>query len=279
MKGSAAARRLGRLFGLHLPVLLIVAFALAPYAWTFLSSITPERDLNLGVRYFPERPTADNYFRLFARISFGRNIKDSLFVAAGTTVLGLSLTLTASYSFSRFAFRFRGPLLIQFLVINMFPVVLLLIPLFIIMRILGLMDSHLALIIAYSTFTIPFATWMMTSFFRAIPKELDESAQIDGLGRVGTMVRIIIPVAAPGIAATGIYIFITAWNEFIYAAVLTSSRVRTIPVALQNMVGEYQIAWGLLTSGGILAALPVVVLFFFVQKQLIGGMTAGAVKG
>jgi multiple sugar transport system permease protein len=267
------------LLSLHLPVLAIVAFAIAPYVWTFLTSITPERDLNLEVRYFPRHPTMGNYARLFANIRFGRNVRDSLIVASGTTVLGLALTTTASYSFSRFTFRFRGPLLIQFLVINMFPVVLLLIPLFIIMRILGFMDTYMALIIAYSTFTIPFSTWMMTSFFRAIPKELDESAQIDGLGRIGTMVRIVIPIAAPGIAATAIYIFITAWNEFIYAAVLTTSGVRTIPVALQNMVGEYQITWGLLTSGGVLAALPVIVLFFFVQKQLTGGMTAGAVKG
>jgi multiple sugar transport system permease protein len=285
---TAAARRrrrtrllrgLGRLAGLHFPVLAIVLFAIAPYIWTFLTSITPERDLNIEVRYFPRHPTTENYARLFANIHFGRNVRDSLLVASGTTVLGLSLTLTASYSFSRFKFRFRDPLLVQFLVINMFPVVLLLIPLFIIMRTLHLMDTHLALIVAYSTFTIPFSTWMMTSFFRAIPRELDESAQIDGLGRIGTMLRIVIPVAAPGIAATAIYIFITAWNEFIYAAVFTTSAVRTIPVALQNMVGEYQITWGLLTSGGVLAALPVIVLFFFVQKQLIGGMTAGAVKG
>ena len=279
MKRRKRARWLRRLLGLHLPVLGIVAFAIAPYVWTFITSITPERDLNVEVRYFPRRPTAENYARLFANIRFGRNVRDSLIVASGTTVLGLSLTLTASYSFSRFRFRFRGPLLIQFLVINMFPVVLLLIPLFIIMRVLGLMDTHAALIIAYSTFTIPFSTWMLTSFFRAIPTELDESAQMDGLGRLGTMVRIVFPIAAPGIAATAIYIFITAWNEFIYAAVFTTSRVRTIPVALQNMVGEYQITWSLLTSGGVVAALPVVVMFFFVQKQLISGMTAGAVKG
>jgi multiple sugar transport system permease protein len=260
-------------------VLAIVAFAIAPYAWTFITSITPERDLNVEVRYFPRSPTADNYARLFRYVHFGRSVADSLVVACGTTALGLSLTLTASYSFSRFRFRMRAPLLIQFLVINMFPVVLLLIPLFIIMRVLGLMDTHVALIVAYSTFTIPFATWMMTSFFRAIPRELDESAQMDGLGRIGTMVRIVIPIAAPGIAATAIYIFITAWNEFIYAAVFTTSRVRTIPVALQNMVGEYQIAWGPLTAGGVLAATPVIALFFFVQKQLVSGMTAGAVKG
>jgi multiple sugar transport system permease protein len=167
----------------------------------------------------------------------------------------------------------------QFLVINMFPIMLLIVPLFIIMKNLNLMDTSLALIIAYSTFTIPFSTWMMTSFFNAIPIELDEAGQIDGCSRLGTMFRITIPIALPGILSTGIYIFITAWNEFIYAAILTGRNVRTIPVALQNMIGEYQIEWGLLTAGGVLSALPVLILFFFIQKQLIHGMTSGAVKG
>ena len=119
----------------------------------------------------------------------------------------------------------------------------------------------------------------MTGFFRAIPRELDESAQIDGLGRFGTFVRVIVPIALPGVSATGIYIFINSWNEFIYASILTSSAVRTIPVSLQNMVGEYQIAWGLLTAGGVVAAIPILTMFFFIQKTMISGMTAGAVKG
>ncbi len=272
-------RSLKRIFGLHLPVILLVLFAVGPYIWTFITSLTPDVELNTGFRYFPQHPTFGNYVRLFRNINFGKNMMDSFLVAAGSTILGLGLTLTASYSFARFRFRFRKPLLLQFLVINMFPIVLLLIPLFILMKKLGLMDTRLALILAYSTFTIPFSTWMMTSFFRAIPKELDESALIDGLSRFGAMLRIVFPVAMPGISATGIYIFITAWNEFLYAAVLTSSKVRTIPVALQNMVGEFQIAWGLLTAGGILTALPIIILFFFVQKQMISGMTAGAVKG
>lgn len=268
-----------RLLGLHLPVLLIVLFAVAPYLWTFISSITPESEIDKAMRYFPEKATVDNYARLFGNIAFGKNVKDSFIVALGSTVIGLALTLTASYSFSRFDFRFKRFFLVQFLVINMFPVVLLIIPLFIMMRRLGVMDTHFALMIAYSTFTIPFATWMMTGFFRAIPRELDESAQMDGLGRFGTFFRVIVPIALPGVSATGIYIFINAWNEFIYASILTSSSVRTIPVSLQNMVGEYQIAWGLLTAGGVVAAIPILALFFFVQKTMISGMTAGAVKG
>lgn len=268
-----------RLLTLHLPVLLITLFAIGPYLWTLISSVTPDNPSSTGFRFFPEEPTLGNYQRLFGNIKFGKNIKDSLIVAAGSTALGLMLTLTASYSFARFKFKGRTPLLVQFLVINMFPIVLLVIPLFVMMKNLGLMDTHLALIIAYSTFTIPFATWMMTGFFRAIPRELDESAQIDGLGRFGTFVRVILPIAAPGVSATGIYIFISAWNEFIYASILTSSAVRTIPVSLQTMIGEYQIAWGLLTAGATVAAVPIVILFFFVQKTMISGMTAGAVKG
>jgi multiple sugar transport system permease protein len=268
-----------RLIGLHLPVLIIVLFALAPYIWMFISSITPEADLYGEVfRYFPVHPSFENYPKIFQKISFARNLRDSLIVATATMLVGLAISLTASYSFSRFRFRGRNYLMIQFLVINMFPIVLLLIPLFVIMRVLKLIDTYFALIIAYSTFTIPFSTWMMTSFFNAIPKQLDEAALVDGCTRFTAMTRVIVPIAFPGIAATAIYIFITAWNEFLYAAILTGNKVLTIPVALQNLIGEYNIAWGLLTAGGVISVIPVVVLFFFIQKQLVSGMTAGAVK-
>jgi multiple sugar transport system permease protein len=269
-----------RLLGLHLPVLLIVAFALAPYLWMFISSITPDSEAyGPEFRYFPHHPDFKNYPRIFQKVAFARNLRDSLIVATATMLLGLSISVSASYSFSRFRFRGRDALLLQFLVINMFPVVLLLIPLFVIMRILRLIDTYLALIVAYATFTIPFSIWMLTGFFNAIPRELDQAALVDGCNRLGAMLRVTVPIAMPGIAATGIYIFITAWNEFLYAAILTGTRVLTIPVALQNLIGEYQIAWGLLTAGGVISVIPVLILFFFIQRQLISGMTAGAVKG
>lgn len=268
-----------RLLGTHLPVLVIVLFALAPYGWMACSSITPDRELyGETFRYFPSNPSLENYPRIFDKLSFARNLRDSLIVAATTMLAGLGITTTASYSFSRFRFAWRNFLLLQFLVINMFPVVLLLIPLFVIMRTLGLIDTYLALVVAYCTFTIPFSTWMMTSFFNAIPRELDQAALVDGCTRFGAMWRVTIPIALPGIAATGIYIFITAWNEFLYAAILSGTRVLTVPVALQNLIGEYHIAWGLLTAGGVVSVVPVLVLFFFVQKTLISGMTAGALK-
>lgn len=273
-------RILKRCLILYLPVLLIVLFAIGPYIWTFISSITLEKELYQSeFRFFPEHPTTDNYIRLFSKLNFAGNMIDSLIVAVMTAFAGLILTIPASYSFSRFNFRGRKFLLMQFLIINMFPIMLLIIPLFIMMKVLGLMDTYGALIIAYSTFTIPFSTWMLTSFFNSIPVDLDKSAQIDGCSRIGALIRIVLPVAMPGVFSTGIYIFITAWNEYLYSAILTTSKVRTIPLALQNMIGEYQIEWGLLTAGGVISALPVIILFFFIQKQLISGMTAGAVKG
>ncbi len=271
---------LRKIFTVHLPVFAIVLFAIGPYIWSVISSITPEREMYTSeFRYLPQNPTTENYGRLFTKVNFLANLGDSLVVATFAMLFGLAVSVTASYSFSRFKFRGRRPLLIQFLIINMFPIVLLLIPLFVIMSRLHLRDTYIALVLAYATFAIPFSTWMMTSFFNAIPRSLDEQAQIDGCSRFTAMIRVIIPIALPGIAATAIYIFITAWNEFVFASVLTGNDVQTIPIALQNMVGQYQIEWGLLTAGGVVSAIPVLILFFFIQKQLISGMTAGAVKG
>jgi multiple sugar transport system permease protein len=269
-----------RFFVIDIPVALILVFALGPYVWSFITAITPNEALDAGgVRYFPENPTMVNFVGLFKNIDFLKNMKDSLIVSTATMVVGICISVSAAYSFSRYKFRGRNFFLIQFLAINMFPIVLILIPLFVIVSRLRLMDSYFALIIAYSTFTIPFSVWMMTGFFNAIPRELDEAAEVDGCSQLSGLVRVVLPVAMPGISATGIYTFITAWNEFLYAVMLTNKNVRTIPVALQNMVGEYKIDWGLLNAGGVVSAIPVIVLFFFIQRQLISGMTSGAVKG
>lgn len=271
---------LRRTLTLHLPMAAIVLFAIGPYLWMLLTSIRPESTLFSPQRtLLPEALTPANYLRLFTKTSFIANLGHSLVVALGTVALGLALSLTAAYAFSRFRFAGRRMLMMSFLLINMFPIVLLIIPLFITMRVLGILDTHLALVLAHSTFSIPFATWMMTSYFDAIPRSLDEAAMVDGCTALGAMIKVVLPLAMPGVIATGIYIFITSWNEYLYASVLAGQQVRTLTVAVQTLIGEYEIAWGLLTAGGVVGALPVTLLFMAIQTRLIAGMTQGAVKG
>ena len=223
--------------------------------------------------------TLENYARLFATVGFADNLLDSFIVAGGTVIVGLSLSVTAAYSFSRFNFRGKRILMLQFLLINMFPLVLLILPLFVLMRVLGLLDTHVALIIANSTIAIPFSIWMMVSYINGIPRSLDEAAMTDGCTRLQALRRVVLPLCLPGIIATGIYIFITSWNEYLYALTLGGREVRPITVAVQTLIGEYEVQWGLLTAGGIVGALPATVLFLLVQKRLISGLTQGAVKG
>ena len=269
-----------RLLTLHIPMAAIVLFAIGPYLWMLMTSLKHESTLfSAGRTILPDAVTLENYIRLFSKTAFLKNLGHSFIVASGAVILGLSVSITAAYSFSRYRFKGRRPLMLMFLLINMFPVVLLIIPLFIIMRHLNLLDTHAGLILAHSTFAIPFATWMMISYFNAVPRSLDEAAQVDGCHPIGAMIRVVLPVILPGIIATGIYIFITSWNEYLYASVLAGQDVRVLTVAVQTLIGEYEIAWGLLTAGGVVGALPVTLLFMFIQKRLISGMTQGAVKG
>ena len=271
---------LRRTLTLHLPMAAIVAFAIGPYLWMLLTSLRIESTLFAPNRtLLPDTLTAANYLRLFTKTTFVANLGHSLVVALGTVVLGLALSVTAAYAFSRYRFKGRRLLMMTFLLVNMFPLILLIIPLFITMRVLGILDTHLAVILAHATFAIPFSTWMMTSYFDAIPRSLDEAALVDGCTPLGAMLKVVLPLALPGVIATGIYIFITSWNEYLYASVLAGQDVRTLTVAVQTLIGEYEIAWGLLTAGGVVGALPVTVLFLLIQKRLIAGMTQGAVKG
>ncbi|SHN11960.1 carbohydrate ABC transporter permease [Roseibium suaedae] len=271
---------LRRIMTTDLPVLLIVLFAMGPFAWIILTSLTPSRVLDAtGVSLSPSGWSLDNYARLLRQTSFLGNMLDSLIIAGGTVVLGLVVSVTAAYAFSRFRFAGRKLFMLQFLLINMFPVVLLILPLFMVMRKAGILDTHFGLILANSTVAIPFAVWMLTSYIGAIPKSLDEAAMIDGCSRLTALRRVVLPLTMPGIISTGIYIFITAWNEYLYALTLGGRNVRPVTVAIQTLIGEYQIEWGLLAAGAVVGAMPATLLFLIVQRRLIGGLTQGAVKG
>ena len=271
--------RLRRLLEVELPIVLIIIFALAPYVWMVLTSIKPDADISARpLRYLPSTITVEHYDTLLNRTTFAVNLLNSLVVALGAVAVGLLVSVPASYAFSRFRFRGRRVLMTGFLVINMFPIVLLIIPLFVLMRALGLLDTFIGVIAGHSTFAIPFAIWMLTSYMNAIPRELDEASTLDGASLLQTVRLIIIPLAMPGIVTTAIYIFVTSWNEYLFAMMLSGQNVRTVTVALQLFIGEFTVQWGLLTAGGTLVAIPVTILFLIVQRRLVGGLTAGAVK-
>jgi multiple sugar transport system permease protein len=274
------SRRLRLLLGTELPVALILGFALIPWAWMLLSSVRPDADLTrTPLRLIPSAFTLANHIELLARTSFAANLRDSLIVACGAVALGLAVSLPAAYAFSRFRFPGRSALQVQFLVINMVPVVMLILPLFILFRQLGLLDTYLALIAGHATFTMPFAIWLMASYLDGIPTDLDAAAAIDGATRWQQMRLVILPLTLPGLVAVGLYLFIASWNEYLFALMLAGRHVRTVTVALQSFIGENQIQWGLLMAGGTLVALPATLLFLLTQKRLVGGLTGGAVKG
>ena len=271
--------RLRRLLEIELPILFILMFALAPYLWMVLTSVKPNEAISIfPVQYLPERFTLEHYSVLLAKTSFAAHLGHSLLISIGAVALGLGVSVPAAYAFSRYRFRGRKAALVLFLVINMVPVVLLIIPLFVLMRSFGLLDTHLGIVLGHATFAIPFSVWMMTSYFNALPIELDEAALVDGATRLQTIRHVVLPLAMPGIVTTGIYIFVNSWNEYLFAMMLSGQSVKTVTVALQSFIGEFTVQWGLLTAAGTLIAIPVTILFLIIQRRLVGGLTAGAVK-
>lgn len=262
-------------------VIAVVIFALAPIVWTFITSLKREQDIITPVlQYLPTQVTFENYVNIWNRSNFQRLVGNSLITTTLTLIICITLGSLAAYGFSRYRFRGRGVLLLFYLIIRMFPVVLMIIPLFIMLRNLRLLDSQFGLAVAYSTFLLPLCVWMMKGFFDAIPADLEDAARIDGCTRIGALVKVVLPLARSGLVATAIFIGIAAWNEYLFALMLTTSQnSRTWPVGLQLMIGEFQLAWGTFSAGGIISIVPVIVFFSFVQRALIRGITAGAMKG
>ena len=259
----------------------VAAFSLFPLLWTLLTSLKLEQDIvTRTLQYLPRRITFGNYVTLWQQSDFPTLVANSVVVTTITGAISLTIGTLAAYSFSRYRFRGRGKLLIFYLVIRMFPVVLLIIPLFVMMRDLGLLDSRFGLALAYTTFLMPLCIWMLKGFFDAIPADLEDAARIDGCTRLGALARIVLPLARSGLITTAVFIAIAAWNEFLFALMMTTSQgSRTWPVGLQLMVGEFQLPWGPLSAGGVLSIVPIVLFFAIIQRSLIRGLTAGAVKG
>jgi multiple sugar transport system permease protein len=259
----------------------LAAVTTLPIVWTFLTSIKVETDIvRRDIVYLPTHFTFENYVKLWSQSSYPALVLNSVIIASLTVLICLLTGTVASYAFSRFQFRGRTQLMLAYLVVRMFPAVLMIVPLFIVMRDFGLLDTRLGLAIAYTSFLLPLFVWMLKGFFDAAPRELESAARIDGSTRIGAMFRIVIPIARNGLVATCVFVAIASWNEYLFALMLTTSQgSRTWPVGLQLMVGEFQLPWGMLAAGGMISILPVIVLFALVQRIMVAGITAGAVKG
>jgi arabinogalactan oligomer / maltooligosaccharide transport system permease protein len=266
------------------PVLWVVTIAFSGNQSLAIADLPPDPgvwDRLRAVAPWPPRWSMDNFASVFADQPFARWVLNSALIAVATTVVGVFLSCTAAYAFSRFKFPGRRAGMMSFLVSQMFPGTLTLIPLYIIIvQWLGLGSTRLGLVIVYATTSIPFSVWMLKGYFDTIPRELEEAALIEGAGPGTVFWRIVLPLAKPAIAITALFSFMTAWNEFIQAATFMDKEdMYTAPVGLRFFVGGFSQQWGYFAAGSIIVSIPVVVLFLYLQKYLISGLTAGSVKG
>jgi multiple sugar transport system permease protein len=266
-------------------VLVLLGFAVVPMLWMLSTSLKGQfAALQQPPQWIPAHPTLDNYITLLSPTGtvgpiFLHYFLNSMIVSLTTTALGVLIAVPAAYAFSRFQFPGRDVLFFAVLVRNMFPVVVFLIPLFILMRTLHLVNTHLSLILTYMTFGLPLSIWLLKGFYDNIPEELERSARIDGASRFKAFWLIIMPLSSPGIIATAIYVFIGAWNEYVYALTfLNSESLLTLPVGLQHFFTEFATNWPGLMAAAFIMSVPVVVMFMILQKQFVRALTEGAVK-
>lgn len=259
---------------------LFSLFTVYPVLWVFKMAFSPAQGFDSSLNPIPSHPSLSNFAHLFFERPFFTWLFNSALVSAATTILGVFLACTAAYSLSRFRFPGRATMMLSFLVTQMFPGVLMMIPLYLIMDTLGLLDRMLGLILVYSTTAIPFCVWMLKGYFDTIPYELEEAALMDGASSAVIFWRVVLPLSVPAVAVTALFSFMTGWNEYILAAVFMNKETSyTLPVGLRMMVGEFSSEWGHFAAGAILVSIPVVALFFALQKYLVSGLTAGGVKG
>ena len=271
--------------GFYLLVGAIVVFTVFPFVWAFLSSIKPNAELfATPVRYWPEHPTLDNYRAVLANGDFQRALLNSAVVALSVTALSLAIGSLAAYSLGRFRFRGRSMVLYTVLAMTMFPQIAVLGALFQIVNFFGLYNELPALILTYLLFTLPFTVWVMTGFMKSVPVEVEEAAYVDGATPFQVFYKIMLPLAVPGMATTGLLAFIAAWNEFLFALSFTQTPdKRTVTYAIQafsaTTSGAFEIPWGPMMAASVVVTVPLIALALIFQRRIMAGLTAGAVKG
>jgi multiple sugar transport system permease protein len=264
-------------------VLVLVSLFLVvfPFYWMVNTSLKPASEIFLSPPTFiSPNWSLDAYVTVLTERPFARYFLNSLVVTLGTTVLSVTLAAFAAYGFTRFFPRGATPFVVFLLFTKMLPETLLIIPYFQLMSSVGLLNSYFALILAYSSFALPFSVWMLIGFFRSIPRDIDEAAKIDGASYLQTFFLVILPLARPGLVAVALFTFLIAWNSYLWALVLTTdASMHVLSVGVANMVGEYRVQWNELMAAAVIAAVPVMLLFSFLEKHLVNAITSGAVKG
>lgn len=262
-------------------VAAILFYTVFPFYWAIVSSLKSGSSI-FDVEFLPATPTLENYRALFAEQPFARNIVNSLVVASVATAISLALAVSAAYALGRIKFRGRAAILFAVLSISMFPQIAVLSGLFELIRAAGLYNTLTGLIFSNLILTLPFTTWVLTAFLRELPRELEDSAQIDGASSLRTMIEIFLPLMAPALAATGLLAFILAWNEFLFALTFTlSNEQRTVPVAIALITGAsaYELPWGRVMAASVIVTVPLIALVLLLQRHIVSGLMAGAVKG
>ncbi|MCA8907183.1 MAG: carbohydrate ABC transporter permease [Rhodospirillaceae bacterium] len=260
---------------------VIVVYTVFPFYWAVNSSLQTPQEL-FDVTWFPFSFNIGNYAHVFEGQPFGRNILNSVVVAVLTVGISLLLSLTAAHALGRVRFRGRGVLLLAILSVSMFPQVAVLGGMFELIRSLGLYNSLYGLVLSYMIFTLPFTVWVLTTFMRELPRELEEAAIMDGAGPWTTLTRVFLPLMGPALVTTGLLAFIAAWNEFLFALTFTlSDTQRTVPVAIANFSGasQFELPWGNIMAASVIVTVPLIALVLVFQRRIVSGLTAGAVKG
>ncbi|WP_296992821.1 carbohydrate ABC transporter permease [Thalassospira sp. UBA1131] len=281
LTGQTSTRKMIYWGSHYLMIAAFVIFALFPLYWLLKVSVTPNDILYTeGVRMWPSRTTWENYAFVLTQSNFPKYFLNSVIVSGTTAIVTTLVAALTGYAFSRFAFRGKVIIVALMLITQMFPLVMLIAPIFKILAPLGLTDSLTGLIIVYTAFNVPFATFLMQSFFDGIPKDLEEAAMIDGNTRFEAFRAIILPLTLPGVAATLGFVFTAAWSELLFALMLVSSEsASTFPVGLLSFVSKFSVDFGQMMAAGVLALIPACLFFLLIQRYLVQGLTAGAVKG
>ncbi len=282
-------RRVLRTIFIYAGMAIALVVILGPFLWLLISSVADKVDLLARpLSWIPAHISFQRFIDLIVggapgdsqALEFRSAMLNSLVIASVTTVVGVSVGTVAAYAFSRFRFPGRGWMILAFMATTMLPPIALLLPLYQIMSTLGLSDTPLALIIIYSSFVTPYVVWLMRGYLDTVPRELDDAARVDGCSRLGALWRVILPVSRPGLLSTSLLAFLLAWDEFLYALVITQTNAsKTLPVALNDFIGRYGVDFGRLATGGVIAAIPPLVIAFVFQRYLVSGLTAGSVKG